>query len=64
MAYSQTQLDKLKAAYAEGVLEIEEDGRRVRFASARDLQNRITVIEAEIKSQTGFTSTIMTFARD
>ncbi len=64
MAFTQTQLDKLKAAYAEGVLEVEEDGRRVKFASARDLQNRITVMEGEIKSQSGFTSTIMTFERD
>ncbi|PCI51924.1 MAG: hypothetical protein COB49_00540 [Alphaproteobacteria bacterium] len=64
MAYTLSQLDKLKAAYAEGVLEIEEDGRKVKFGSARDLQNRINSIEQELQAQSGFTSTIMKFERD
>jgi len=48
MAYSQTDLDALKAAYASGVLEVEYNGRRTRFQNSADLERAIARIEAEL----------------
>lgn len=50
MAWTQSQLDALKSAYAEGALTISENGRTVTFGSAADLLARIRTIEAEINS--------------
>lgn len=50
MAFSQTELDALKAAYAEGVLSVSYNGRLVTYDSGDALLRRIRTIEAEINS--------------
>lgn len=48
MAFTSTELDALKRAYATGVLEVEYDGKKTRYDSGAALLSRIRVIEAEI----------------
>lgn len=48
MAFTSTELDALKKAYASGVTEVEYDGRRTRYDSGAAILARIRVIEAEI----------------
>lgn len=48
MAYTQAQLDALRAAFASGVLTVEYDGKRVTYASRDDLKRRIDEIEKTI----------------
>lgn len=50
MAFSQTELDALKSAYAQGYLQVSFNGRTVTYGSADDLWKRIRAIEAEINS--------------
>lgn len=50
MAFSQTELDALKAAYAKGLLSVSYNGRTMTYGSADDLWKRIRAIEAEINS--------------
>jgi len=53
MAYSQTELDALKAAYAQGILRITYEGKTVEYGSADDLLRRIRVIEGEMAASGG-----------
>ena len=48
MAFTSTELDALKRAYATGVLEVEYDGKRTRYDSGNALLARIRMIEGEI----------------
>lgn len=50
MAYTQTDLDKLKAALANGgVGEVEfKDGRRVRYRSVDEINQAIAAVKAEL----------------
>jgi hypothetical protein len=48
MAHTQAELDALKRAYAQGALEVEHEGRKVRYASGSDLERRIRQIEGEL----------------
>lgn len=51
MAFTQAELDALKAAYASGTLSVEYEGRRVQYGSAADLLSRIRVIEQDLARQ-------------
>ena len=62
MAYSQTELDALKAAYAQGILRITYDGKTVEYGSADDLLRRIRVIEGEMAADSGATLPVGRFA--
>ncbi len=62
MAYSQTELDALKAAYAQGILRITYEGKTVEYGSADDLLRRIRVIEGEIAAGTGAARPVAGFA--
>ena len=53
MAYTQTELDALKAAFAAGVLRLTYDGKSVEYGSAEDMLRRIRVIEGEIAQAVG-----------
>lgn len=53
MAYTQTELDALKAAFAAGVLRLTYDGKSVEYGSAEDMLRRIRVIEGEIAQNVG-----------
>lgn len=52
MAYTQTQLDGLKAAYASGVLSVEYAGRRTTFQSRADMRAIIAEIEDALSPST------------
>ncbi len=62
MAYSQTELDALKAAYAQGILRITYEGKTVEYGSADDLLRRIRMIEGEIESAGGKPRPVAGFA--
>jgi hypothetical protein len=67
MAFSQTELDALKSAYASGTLEVVYDGKRIRYDDGDALLKRIRVIEAEIAQATSAPRTMAvytTFRRD
>jgi hypothetical protein len=53
MAFTQTELDALKKAFAAGALTVEYDGKRITYGSADDLWKRIQKIEAEVASTAG-----------
>lgn len=61
MAYTNTELDALKAAYASGVVEVEYDGKRTRYDNGAAILARIRVIEAEIAAASGAPKTLSTF---
>ena len=48
MAFTSTELDALKRAYAMGVVEVEYDGKRTKYDSGAAILARIRVIEAEM----------------
>lgn len=53
MAFTQTELDALKKAFASGTTRVTYDGRTVEYGSADDLWKRIKNIEAEIAQVSG-----------
>ena len=53
MAWTQSELDALKAAYASGTLRVSYDGRTVEYGSEADLIRRIRVIERGIAEVSG-----------
>lgn len=52
MAYTQQQLDALRAAYARGVLEVRYAGQSVRYHSREDMRAIIAEMEAELSPGT------------
>jgi hypothetical protein len=56
MALTQTDLENLQSAMASGELEVEYDGRRVRFASAADIEQRIRYVQGVLSVGAGGTS--------
>jgi hypothetical protein len=52
MAYTQTQLDALKAALASGELRVTFEGRSVEYRSIDDLQKAIAAVSAEVTATT------------
>ncbi len=62
MAYSQTELDALKAAYAQGILRLTYEGKTVEYGSADDLLRRIRVIEGELAAASGKAQPVAGFA--
>lgn len=52
MAYTQAQLDALRAAYASGLLEVDYGGRRVRYQSRDAMRAIIAEIEAALSPST------------
>lgn len=53
MAFTSTELDALKRAYAMGVVEVEYDGKRTKYDSGAAILRRIKVIEAEMAAASG-----------
>lgn len=62
MAYSQTELDALKGAYAQGILRLTYEGKTVEYGSADDLLRRIRVIEGEMAATAGKKQPVAGFA--
>lgn len=53
MAWSQSELDALRKAYASGTLRVSYDGRSVEYGSEADLLRRIRTIEGEMAAADG-----------
>lgn len=53
MAYTQTDLDAINAALINGTLEVEVNGRRVRYRSTSELMRVKTMISKEIAADGG-----------
>ncbi len=49
MAFTQTELDELKQAYASGALRVAHEGKTVEYGSEADLLRRIRMVEGELK---------------
>ena len=53
MAWTLSELDALRKAYASGTLRVAFEGRSVEYGSAADLLSRIRTIEAEMQTRSG-----------
>lgn len=53
MAWTQAELDALKAAYASGTTRVSYEGKTVEYDTGAALLSRIRVIEAEISAGAG-----------
>lgn len=53
MAFTQTELDALKSAYARGVTRVTYDGKTTEYDSGEALLARIKFIQAEIAATAG-----------
>ncbi|MCB1341093.1 MAG: hypothetical protein KDK24_08510 [Pseudooceanicola sp.] len=53
MAWTETELAALKAAYAAGTTVVQFDGKRLEYDSEAGLLRRIRTIESEIAAQGG-----------
>lgn len=53
MAWTETELDALRRAYASGTLRVSYDGKTLEYGSAADLLSRIRTIEGEMAAGSG-----------
>jgi len=53
MAWTQTELEALRRAYAAGTLRVSYDGKTLEYGSASDLLSRIRTIEGEMAAGSG-----------
>lgn len=56
MAYTQADLDSLRAAVINEHLEVEYNGRRVRFRSIAELRSAIEIVKGELAAATAASS--------
>ena len=62
MAWTQSELDALKRAYAAGTLRVTSDGRTVEYGNAADLLSRVRIIESEMAQIMGSPLPVAGFA--
>lgn len=62
MAYSQAQLDAIKAAYASGVTRVSYDGKTTEYRSLAEMREIIATIEADLATQAGRKRPVAGFA--
>ena len=62
MAWTQSELDALKRAYAAGALRVTSDGRTVEYGNAADLLSRMRIIESEMAQAGGSPLPVAGFA--
>lgn len=53
MAWTESELDALRRAYASGTLRVSYDGKTLEYGSAADLLSRIRTIEGEMAAESG-----------
>lgn len=53
MAWTHTELEALRRAYASGTLRVSYDGKTLEYGSASDLLSRIRTIEGEMSAGAG-----------
>ncbi|MCP4243940.1 MAG: hypothetical protein GY772_25600 [bacterium] len=63
MAWTQAELDALKAAYAQGVTNVSYEGKSVTYDSGANLLKRIREIEGEMASTNGKPKPVAGFVR-
>ena len=63
MAWTEAELDALKAAYARGTLRVSYEGRTVEYGSQEDLLRRIRTIEREMAANAGAPKPTRSLAR-
>jgi hypothetical protein len=63
MAWTQTELDALRRAFASGTTKVSYDGQTVEYGSADDLLSRIRLIEREMAGAAGRPRPVAGFAR-
>jgi ribosomal protein S9 len=63
-AYTQGQIDALRAAIAEGVLEVESDGRRLKYRSLAEMQEVLRMMESDITGTRPSRRRYLAFWRD
>lgn len=62
MAWTQTELEALRRAYASGTLRVSYDGKTLEYGSASDLLSRIRTIEGEMAAGAGRSLPVAGFA--
>ena len=62
MAWTETELDALRRAYAAGTTRVSYDGKSVEYGSAADLLGRIRLIEGEMAGAAGRSRPVAGFA--
>ncbi|HAT48869.1 MAG: hypothetical protein HQL07_03925 [Nitrospirae bacterium] len=62
MAFTQTELDELKQAYASGALRVVHEGKTVEYGSEADLLRRIRMVENDLRTTTGQSVPNVSFA--
>lgn len=62
MAWTESELDALRRAYAAGTTRVSYDGRSVEYGSAADLLGRIRLIEGEMSGAAGRPRPVAGFA--
>ncbi|MDB6183035.1 phage head-tail joining protein [Paracoccus fistulariae] len=62
MAWTETELDALRRAYAAGTTRVAYDGKSVDYGSANDLLGRIRLIEREMGGAAGRPRPVAGFA--
>ena len=62
MAWTQAELDALKAAYASGTTRVSYEGKTVEYDSQAGLLARIRTIEAEVQASSGKPRPVAGFA--
>lgn len=63
MAYSQEQIDALRAAIATGVRRVNYNGRDVQYATTDEMLKVLAIMEGEVAQDAGIPLTKRSFAR-
>lgn len=67
MAYTQAQIDKLRAAIATGALRVSDGDNSVEYRSLNEMKDTLRIMEAEVEASpaaSGVRSTIAEFTRE
>lgn len=53
MAWTQADADRIRRAIAQGVLEVEHDGKRVKYRNLDEMQRTLAMIDGELATAAG-----------
>ena len=63
VTYTQTQLDALTSAYAQGVLTVEYDGKRITYRSRAEMKEIIDEIQGKVSGNRRRRTSLASFNR-